>query len=207
MNKNLNLKLIKVCKYLKDKGFLPATDGNISSKITNDKILMTPKGKDKGNLKSSDLVVIDLSGKKIYGKHQQSGEWRIHTIIYKTRPEINAVIHTHPIYTTAISLTNFDINKPILPEIVIDIGKIAIVDYAPFYTEELANNLQKYVKNHNAFILRNHGLVAIGRSLEEALFRTEKVEYLCKILFVAKSFGEINVLSPTSLWKLLRLID
>ncbi len=199
------LKLIKTSRYLKNNGFLTATNGNISVRINKDRFIITPKGKDKGQLKKSDLIVMNVFGDKIYGKYQPSGEWMVHAMIYMRRSDIKAVIHTHPVYTTALSLTNFDINKPVLPEIIVDIGKIALVGYAKFYTKELVYNLQRYVKNHNTFILRNHGLITIGRSLEEALFRTEKVEYLCKVLFIANSFGEVNILSKTQVTKLLEL--
>ncbi len=200
-------KIISVCEYLKNNGFLISTEGNISTRIDNNKIVITPKRKDKKNLKPSDLVVIDLNGKKLLGKNQPSGEWRVHSIIYKLRPEIKAVIHTHPVYTTALSLTNFNINIPVLPEIIFEVGKISLVEYAPFYTEELAENLKKYIKDSNAFILKNHGLITIGTSLEEALVKTEKVEYLCKVLFIANSFGKITYLSKKQVGNLLKLVN
>lgn len=202
----LEQEVIKVCKNLVEKNYVVATDGNVSVRIDNTKILITPKTKGKENLQPQDLVVIDLTGKKIKGILEPSGEWRLHTVIYQCRPDVNAVIHSHPVYSTALSVAGVALDKVVLPEVMLTVGNIAMVEYATLYTEKLARNVQKYVNNCNAFILKNHGLVTIAESLEIAFYRTEKVEHLAKIIFVAKLLGKIDYLTDEQIAELYTVI-
>lgn len=207
MKKMLQYKneIVKICKYLSYQGFMTANDGNISVRVDKEKILITPKQKNKKSLSIKDLVVIDFNGKVVEGKNTPSGEWRVHTYIYQTRNDVNAVIHTHPVYITAFAVAGISLDKPILPEVLINIGKIVLVEYATFYSKELAEKVKKFVVNHDVLMLRNHGLITVGKNLEEALIKTEKTEHLAKIVFIAKLLGKINFLSKKQIEELLKI--
>ncbi|MCS7228325.1 MAG: class II aldolase/adducin family protein [Endomicrobia bacterium] len=197
--------IIDWCKYLAEREFMIATDGNISVRLDNRRLLITPKGKDKRTLHPQDLVIMDINGNKVEGMLEPSGEWRLHTTIYTVRDDVNAVVHTHPVYTTALSVAGISLLEPVLPEVVITIDGVPLVEYGLLYTEDLANKLKKYLYNYNAFMLKNHGLVTIGENLNTAVFATLKVEHLSKIIFIAKTFGKIDVLSDDQVAQLLNL--
>jgi L-fuculose-phosphate aldolase len=196
--------IVEVCKKLYLENYITATDGNVSVR-QKDKIFITPKGISKENLSFDDLVVLDLNGRKVFGKREPSGEYRVHLLVYKERKDINAVIHTHPVFSTSLSVCGYSLLKPILPEVFLIVGEIPIVEYGTPYTEELPNKLKKYVKDYNAFILKNHGLLTIGKNLEIAFFRTQKVEYLAKIFFISKMFGKVDYLNKKQIDKLLKI--
>lgn len=197
--------IVDFCKYLSEKDFMVATDGNISVRVDKKKFLITPKGKEKRNLQPQDLVMIDVNGQKIEGFNEPSGEWRLHTTIYATRSDVNAVVHTHPVYTTALSVAGLSLLEPVLPEVVVTIDGIPLVEYGTLYTEELAEKIKKYVHDYNAFILKNHGLVTIGEDLSVAVQRTLKIEHLAKVVFIAKMLGKVDTLSEEQVEKLLQL--
>lgn len=188
--KNVKKDIINICKYLAEKNFMLATDGNISCKIDKNTILITPKQKSKSVLTINDLVVLDLNGEKISGKNFPSGEYKLHIMVYKYRNDVKAIIHTHPLFSTVLSVLNIKLDKPILPEVVLLVGeKIPTVEYGTFYTEDLVNKVKKYIFDSNAFLLEKHGLLTFGESLEEAFFRTLKVEQLAKVVYFTNLFG------------------
>jgi len=194
--------VVEAYRYLFENKFMIALDGNISVRIEKDKILITPKGKQKINLSEKDLVVIDFNGKKISGEVQPSGEWRLHSVIYQNRRDINAVVHTHPVYSTVISICGFNITKPLLPETLLYFQGIAQIEYATFYTEELAKMIKKYLSNNDVFILRNHGLVTIAEDLQSAVIKTEKFEHLAKIFCLTKILGKQKFLTNRQIKKI-----
>ncbi|MEM2121911.1 MAG: class II aldolase/adducin family protein [Candidatus Woesearchaeota archaeon] len=204
--KEIKIKIVDICRELAQKDFMLATDGNVSCRISSDKILITPKQKNKIELKVEDLVLIDINGKKIKGRNEPSGEYKLHLMIYKNRRDINAVVHTHPLFSVVLSLVGFEINKAVLPEIVLLVGeKVPLVEYGTFYTEDLVKKVEKYVLNYNAFLLKNHGLLTIAEDLDKAFLRTLKVEQLAKTIYFSKLIGKINTLSKKEVKKILKM--
>jgi L-fuculose-phosphate aldolase len=205
MKTNLNLvkkEVVDKYKYLFENKFVAGLDGNISVRIGKDKILITPQGKQKINLCKKNLVIIDLYGNKLDGEAQPSGEWHIHALVYQNRDDVNAVVHTHPVYSTVIGICGFNINKPLIAETLIYFEGIAQVEYATFYTEELAKKLKKYLSHNDVFILKNHGLVTIAEDLQTAVIKTEKFEYLSKIFCLTKILGKQRFLTKTQVKEL-----
>lgn len=197
--------IIKISRLIYQKGLITSLDGNVSVKIDKNKILITPSKKVKFELKETDLVEMSLDGKVIKGKLLPSGEYRMHLTVYKNRQDVKAVIHTHPIYATALSVARVSLDKFVLPEVVVNIGKIPLVEYATLYTEELATRVERYIKNYDALVLKNHGVLTVGEDLWSAYHKTEKVEYMAKIIFIAKILGRIDELSSKEVRKLLML--
>ncbi len=179
-------------RKLADRGLIAGTDGNISIRLDDDRILITPAGLAKGELSTEDIVTVDINGKKLQGSREPSSEMLMHLFVYKNRPEIKACVHAHPPQATAFAVAGVDLADDILPEVVLFVGKIPLTDYAPPGTDELPKSLEPYIENSNAFLLRNHGLLTIGRSPEEAYNRHETVEHYAKIVHLARGLGSLN---------------
>lgn len=176
-------------------GFVPAADGNISARLPGGGILITPSGVSKGNLKAEDISKIDLSGNLLSGK-KPSSEYLLHLLVYRERPEVNAVVHAHPPLATAFACCGRGLSEPLTSETVIALGEVPLAPYATPGTEEVVSSVMPYVKRRNALLLANHGAVTWGRDLERAFQRMETVEHFAKILLNAEKLGSEKPISP-----------
>jgi L-fuculose-phosphate aldolase len=188
-----------------DKGFVAATDGNISVRLGRNRLLTTPSGLCKGEVKPEQLVVTDLSGKKISGKLTPSSEIRMHLCAYRERSDITAVIHAHPPIATAFSIAGVSLAKCILPEVVFTMGTIPTTRYATPTTEEGPDVILDYIGDYDAFILDRHGTLTVGDSLESAYYKLEKVEHTAHVTMMARQLGSVNLLEPDQINRLLKL--
>ncbi|GAB4130476.1 MAG: class II aldolase/adducin family protein [Ignavibacteriales bacterium] len=199
--------LVYYCHLVSEKGFVAAFDGNLSVRLPNGNILITPSATPKGEVKTSDLIEIGLKGNIIKGKKKLSTENKLHTFIYKNRKDVNAVIHCHPIYASILSITKRKINFAIFPEVVLTLGKIAVCRYATPSTEEVADSMLPFVKSAWVYILRNHGAVSSGVDLRDAFYKMEKLEHFSKIITQALQIGDINNLNDSQLKKLYSIAE
>lgn len=176
------------------KNYIASNDGNLSFKINEDRIVATPTLISKGFMKPSDLVVVNMKGEKVSGERVPTSEIKLHLHIYKSRPDISAVVHVHPPHATAFAIARKQLPKCILPEVEIFLGQIPITDYATPGSEEFARSIDPYIKNHFAFILTNHGAVTLGKDPFDAYYKMETLDQYCMILILAKQIGEWNTL-------------
>jgi len=197
--------LLKFCHKVYEKGFVAAYDGNLSIRLDQETILITPSGKNKGELNFSDLITADLNGNKLEGNGNVSSEIQIHLLVYKKRKEINSVIHCHPIYATAFSASGLGLNEKVFPEFVINFGEVPLCNYGTPSTEELPNSMIPFIDDYSALLLENHGAVTFGRNISEAYYRMEKLEQTSHTLFISKQIGGPNTLSTEQLKKIYRL--
>ncbi|PKM49913.1 MAG: class II aldolase family protein [Firmicutes bacterium HGW-Firmicutes-7] len=179
-----------VGQKLYDKEFVAANDGNISVKINDHEIIITPTGVSKGGMIPEELIKIDLNGKLISGKSMPSSEVKMHLKVYQLNPEVKAVVHAHPPLATAFAVARIPLDRPILSEAVVNLGVVPVADYALPGTDEVPNSIVPFVKEYNAVLLANHGLLTWGSDLTQAYFRMESVEHYCKILYYLKQIGE-----------------
>ncbi|MDZ4723893.1 MAG: class II aldolase/adducin family protein [candidate division Zixibacteria bacterium] len=194
--------LVSIGKRLAESGLIAGTDGNMSMKLDDDRIMITPKGFSKGHLSPDDLVIVDTNGKKIQGSHDPSSEIAMHLFVYKNRPEVQACVHSHPPYATAFAVAGIPLEIDILPEVVLFVGEIPLTDYAPPGTDAVPKSLEPFIESCSAFLLRNHGLLTIGRTLDEAMQRHETVEHYAKILHHARMLGNLNCIPPNDFARL-----
>lgn len=194
--------LVEICRKIHAKGFVSATDGNVSVRIEKDKILCTPTSLPKEKVKTTDLVILNLDGKIISGNKLPSTEIKMHLAIYKNREDVNAVIHAHPPYATAFASSKLALDIPFLPEVILSIGKVPVCKYATPSTEEVVNSIIPFVAETNLLLLQNHGVVTYGINLEQAYYLLEKLEHTAKIFSIAKGFNGINKLSKSQIKKL-----
>jgi len=197
--------IVEVGLRLQERGFLAGSDGNISLRMEHNRILITPAGKPKGRLDPADLIIVSLDGQKLEGSGSPTTEMAMHLAIYRARPEINACVHTHPPYATAFAVAGIPLPDDILPEVVVFVGPVPICEYAPPGTEAVPRSLSPYIETHHAFLLRNHGLLTIGRSLEEASNRHETVEHYAQILWLARQLGDWNRIPKEDFQRLTRI--
>jgi L-fuculose-phosphate aldolase len=178
--------LIWVCRQLDRRELVAATDGNVSCRLGPDRLLITPSGVRKGELRPFDLMVMNsVNGDLVAGKGRASSEIRMHLLIYRMRPDVMAVVHAHPPLLTAYTLAGVPFRAETLPEVWTTIGPVATAPYATPTTEELAESIRLFIKEHQAILLERHGSLTVGKSLKEAYMRLEKLEHAAHTLLYA----------------------
>jgi L-fuculose-phosphate aldolase len=183
-------------------GFIAATDGNVSAKLSKKYLLLTPSGVHKGFLDEDDIILTDLKGKVISGRQRPSSEIRMHVLVYSLRDNVGAIIHAHPPQAVALSLIGISLAECILPEAILSLGKIPTAPYAPPTTQATAEAIRELIKRHDAVILERHGALTVGSDLEQAFIRLESLEHTAQITAIARSIGKISPLSKEEQEKL-----
>ncbi|MFN3411670.1 MAG: class II aldolase/adducin family protein [Exilispira sp.] len=195
--------LISICKQIVQKNLVTGTWGNVSFKINENYIIITPSGIGYDRLSNENIPIVNTETSEYIG-NKPSLELNLHLEIYKRRKDLKAIIHTHSLYASIFAVTGKSL-PPILEEIAQICGpKILCTKYAVAGSEELAKNTIKVLKNSNAAFLANHGAIACGRTLKEALTCAITLEKGCEIFYKAKQIGRINFLSIKEAEKLNR---
>jgi L-fuculose-phosphate aldolase len=119
----------------------------------------------------------------------------MHLRIYRERPDVAAVVHAHPPIATAFAVAGESLDTPVLPELIVSLGPIALVPYATPGTESLADACQPFLAGHNALLLANHGATTLGPSLAVAYNRMESLEHSARILLAARLLGQVRTLT------------
>jgi L-fuculose-phosphate aldolase len=182
--------LAECCHQLYQRDLIGSTEGNVSVRLSDDSILITPAGINKAKVAPADMVRLAIEGRILSGKHQPSSEYQLHLEIYKRRPEIKAICHAHPIYATAFAVAGKPLDQLILPEIIASIGLIPVSEYGIPGTADLARKIGKLAMNFNSILIKNHGVVTMGENLDEAYNRMELTERYAKIIFSVMMIGK-----------------
>ena len=198
----LKNELIETGRLLYEKGMLAGSDGNLSAKIDENRLLISSSGVAIGQLKSDDFVEIDFNGKQGSGVGKPSTETAMHLTVYKNRSDICCCLHSHPPYATSFAVAGIELSRNILPEVAVFVGDIPLVEYAPPGTGAISAAIEPLLAKNDAFLLKNHGLLTIGKSVKEAFFKHETVEHFAKILWMAKQLGNVNRISDDELKRL-----
>jgi L-fuculose-phosphate aldolase len=202
---SITKEMLAVGKRLYDKHFIVATEGNYSFKIDDWRIIATPSGLCKGKLSPEDLVVINNNGFRLSGRHKVSTEIAMHLEVYRQRPEVRAVIHAHPPGCTALMLAEKSLDKALLAENVILLGKIPIAKFALPSTEEVPQSILPYIKKTDCILLDRHGSLTVGKTLQEAFFKLELMEHAAQVYLKALQTGQVNELSREKIHSLMEL--
>lgn len=197
--------IIEVCKRVYRNGWVASNDGNVSIKMDDNLILCTPTGMSKGYLTTDQLVKVDFEGNKVEGELSPSSEVKMHIDVYKNRSDINSVVHAHPATATGFAVAGIPLDQCIIPEIIVSIGSVPLTKYGTPSTEEIPNNIRKYLPKHNVFLLENHGALSIGADVYEAYYKMESLELFAKIYLVAKQLGQVNILSEENVKRMIKL--
>jgi L-fuculose-phosphate aldolase len=201
----LREEMCEVGRRVYNKGFAAANDGNISYRLSEDRVLCTPTRVSKGYMKPDDLCVVDLDGKQVSGKRKRSSEILLHLTIMKERADVRAVVHCHPPHATAFAVAHEPIPKCTMPEFEVFLGEVAIAPYETPGTQRFADTVIPYVKDTDVILLANHGTVTAGTDLIDAYFKTEIIDAYCRILILAKQLGTVNYYSDEKAAELIRI--
>ena len=176
--KELRRELVRIANKLDAQGLNRGTSGNLSVRY-GEGMLITPSGMGAEGLTEDDIVFVHMDG-TARGRWQPSSEWLFHRDILVQRPEFGAIIHTHCIAATALACLRKDI--PPFHYMIATVGgdNICCADYATFGTQALSDNALLALRGRKACLLANHGMIALGRDLEDALAMTVEVENLCE---------------------------
>ena len=191
-----------VCRRLYERGLVAGPDGNVSVRQADGSIVVTPSGLSKVDVTPDDLVVVTLDGRVLEGRHAPSSELRMHLRLYQRRPDIRAVVHAHPPAATAFAVVGESFVAPVLPEVILQLGKVPLLPYATPGSDALADAFEPFVANHDGFLMANHGATTIGPTLATAHRRMESLEHAARILLAARALGTVNELSAVDVQSL-----
>jgi|SRR5215831_6036250 len=189
-------------RRLHEQGFVAATDGNLSVRLDDYRLLVTPTCMSKREMRPSDMVIVDLEGRRLAGKRSVSSEIGMHLLIYRMRPDVNGIVHAHPPTATGFAASGFALNRPLVCEVVVGLGSIPLARYGTPGTPELTEGLAPLVPDHDAILMANHGVVTYGPTLENAFMKMETVEHFAKIALVAHVLGHEQPLGEAEVEKL-----
>ena len=193
-----------------EKGFLPGASGNLSIKLNDDQLLITPSGVSKGGLLQKDLIKFDMRKNKSVGasSRKPSSEIRMHAFIYQQRKDVSAILHAHPVYAVALSAAGISLEKVILPESLFALGTIVTCPYATPTTREVVASIRPAIlEGHQALVLARHGSVTLGKTMEEAFMRLESLEHVATVTAVARSIGKVTALSQKEIQKIENMLS
>jgi len=194
--------IVQFGRLLYENGFVAATDGNLSVRLDASHLLVTPTCTSKGRMRLSDMVIVDMDGKRVAGKRRVSSEIGMHLLIYRLRPDVNGIVHAHPPTATGFAASGLDLNRPLVCEVVVGLGSIPLARYGTPGTPELTDALEPLIPNHDAILMANHGVVTFGSSLESAYMKMETVEHFARIALVTHLLGNEQPLGEKEVEKL-----
>lgn len=188
-------KVLEASLWLSQHGFfgsLRGSGGNVSMKVSQSAMAITPSSVRYQDLASDEICIVGLDGKAIEVKKgfKPSIESGLHIAIYRNRPDVHAVVHTHQTYGSVFAILNMPI-PPLFDEVSLALGaSVEIIPYAISGSPELAANAASKLSNHaNAYIIQNHGILALGQNLDQAVLHAELLEKVAQIYYLALSTG------------------
>ena len=201
----LRAEIARVCRRLYERGLIAGQDGNVSARLGDDALLVTPAGLSKVDVTPESVLLVSLDGSPRGGgfpEARPSSELGMHLRIYARRPDVAAVVHAHPPVATGFGVAGEDLLAGVLPEIIFLTGGAPLVPYATPGTPAVADAMEPYLDRHDAWLLANHGVTTVGPSLTVAHQRMESLEHAARILLTARSLGRVNELSAAQVAEL-----
>ncbi|MBI5433471.1 MAG: class II aldolase/adducin family protein [Planctomycetes bacterium] len=195
--------ICEIGKLCYSRFYIVGADGNISARLADGTILITPTGAMKGFLEPHHVARIDMRGDVVDGGPAASSEKGIHIAAYEERPEMRAVVHAHPPHAVAMTIAGIDMQAPFIPEIIVTIGGIPTADFGTPGTPELAASIRNILKCSDTVVMTNHGSVTLGQNLMDAYKKLDMIEHTAKILYLAHSVGHVKPLNAEYVQKLL----
>ena len=185
MNKldNLKKELIEYGKLAGVKNFTPGYSGNFSARY-GDKILITTSGSSNGYLSEEDLVLMDFEGNSLEEGKKPSSEKMLHVEFYNQRPDVNYIIHVHPVFLSTFACCKIALDEPIMAENVFYFGQIPLAG-----SMDLVEKTAKYFKDYDAVLMANHGFVVGDKTIKDAYLKLELAESYAQVVFNTKMMG------------------
>ncbi len=191
------------------KGFCAGNEGNHSVRVGDDRVLCTPTGISKGFLTPEDVIAVDMDGKQAEPNgrgRRPTSEIKVHLAIYAKRPDVRAVVHSHPPHAVAFCMAGMPLPEGVHPEAEVFLGKVPIAKYATPGTHDLPDSILPLIgKETNTVLMGNHGSVNFDKDLIGAYYKLEILDAYCRQLLLARSLGKINTLSAEEMIELLKV--
>lgn len=200
--------IVDVCRRMYERGLISGGQGNVSVRLGDNAVLITPSGVNKGFLRPEDLVVSDMSGVRIETPGQTgavSSEVKVHLAAYRARPTCGAVVHAHPVASVALTLAGVSLEPIYLPESAITLGIVPTGAYATPSSTELADGVEALAVDHDVIMMERHGAVCLGTDAFTAYDRLESLEHNSRILLLARLAGTPKPLPEGEIVKLLAI--
>ncbi len=196
--------IVRVGQLLYERSYVVSSDGNISVRLDDGRILATPTQMSKGRMTEDSLALTDIEGKPLNDR-KASSELLMHLLIYQERADVKSVVHAHPPNGTAFAVAGLAIDQPILSEVILTLGCVPLADYGTPSTNELTEAMRPLVKHHNALLMANHGAVAYGADVWQAFDRLETLEHTAKITILSRLLGGSRSLPVDAIEKLINV--
>lgn len=187
--------VVQACLEMARRGLVVGSAGNISVRLGDAELVaITPRGKDYELLTADQVQVVDFEAEPIEGDQVPSVETMMHVAVYRARPDIRAVAHTHSVYASALAVAHLPL-PPVVDELIMSVGgEVPVTEYAFPSSEELAAKVAEALRERNAALMANHGVVGVGATPREALAVCELVERAAHIYVVARALGQAHPL-------------
>lgn len=202
---DIKQRMCEIGRRIWTRGFCAGNEGNHSFRIGRNRFLCTPTGMSKGFLHPDDICTVDGEGKQVAGKRKRTSEFLMHAAIFKARPDVNAVIHSHPPHATAFAVAGVELPTCIHPEAEVFLGPVRTARYVTPGDRRLGESILPYVKESNTILMGNHGVVCFDVDLEQAYHKLEIVDAYARILLLAKHLGSVQTLSQDDMKELIAL--
>ncbi len=200
----LRTAICRVGKLSYDRNYIVGADGNISARMSDGTILITPTGAMKGFLEPEHIAHVDMTGRALDDGPKPSSEVGIHLVSYQERPDCKAICHAHPPHAVALTIAGVDLQTPIIPEIIVTIGGIPTAPFGTPGTPELPETIRDLVRCSDVMMMQNHGSVTLGTNLMDAYKKLDMLEHTAKILWLAHvAKGGLEPLAPDLVEKML----
>ena len=202
---DLRAEIVRIGRMMHAQELVDGTSGNISARLGPDRILTTPSGLAKGFLEPDQLIVVNMRGELVQGASglRPTSELLMHLEAYRRRPDVNGVVHAHPITAVALSIAGVSLAECVVPEAVVVLGLIPTTPYANPSSEENQRAIADVIVSHDALVLQYHGTLTVGIDVNEAYLRLETLEHTAKIIALTKMLGGGPALPPEQVSKLL----
>lgn len=198
---DLRQQVIYYANQLTLSGLAVGTAGNVSTRTSPDDCLITPTGVAYELLQPEDICKVGIqpdASRRDVNSRKPSSETPMHTRIYAERPDVGAIVHTHSLYATACGVAGRPIEA--VHYVIATIGdEIPVVPYFLYGSEELAAAVGRAIRHVNGVLLQNHGVMAVGKDLQEAFYHAQTIEYLAQLMYTSTTFGQPRLLSPQQL--------
>ncbi len=183
-------------RRLYDRFLTTASGGNISLKVSEQNVLITPAALDKGIISAEQIAVVSMDGENLTPTYKPSIETAMHLEIYKKRNDVLAIVHAHPVYASLFTTINRKVNPNLIAEARYMLGEPTVAEYALMGTNELAQVVAEASLKSNVILLKNHGVLTVGKTLLEAFDRMEVLENCAKMTFLTELLQEKQELLP-----------
>lgn len=207
--KALREEICEIGRRMYARRMVAANDGNLSVRLSEDEILCTPTGISKGFMKPEQLCKVDLSGNVLAMAEGfvPSSEVKMHLRVYQKRPDIMAAAHAHPIFATSFAVMGRALDIPIMPEVIVNFGKVPLAPYGTPSTAEIPDAIEPYLADYHAILLESHGALTWAKDLTTAYMKMESLEFYAELLYRTTQLGGPRELSAKKLARLREVIS